>query len=293
MTRVKALFLAILFIGIGATVASAGSNSITKIDFQTALSYLAQDDARLCRNGAYVLGEIGDKRAVGPLTSKLKSDDSHLRRIAATALGKIRDKDAVMPLIEVLCNPDEQVEVQTAAVKALGKLEDERAVRILGHLAGNENSRLQAEAYFALKRLSPVLTKIDFQTAMVYLDQDDMRLCRNAAYALGEVGDKHAVGPLVSKLKSDDRHLRRIAATALGKIGDKEAVMPLVEVLSHPTEHFEVQMATVKALGRIGDTRAVFILAQLASGEKSRLQSEAGYALEKLSPMLYAAYEAQ
>lgn len=91
------------------------------------------------------------------MTAKLQSRDRHLRRIAAHALGKLGDKDAVMPIIEILCNQDEDDQVQLAAVRALGRLGDPRAVRILAHLAGREKSRLQAEASLALKNLAPML----------------------------------------------------------------------------------------------------------------------------------------
>jgi len=116
-----------------------------------------QDKSRLCRKGAYALGELGDRRAISVLTAQLKSEDRHMRRIAAHALGKLGDKEAVMPLIEVLCNQDEDVQVQLAAVKSLGRLGDNRADRILAHLAGQESSRLQEEASIALKRLSSLL----------------------------------------------------------------------------------------------------------------------------------------
>lgn len=157
MTRAKTFIMVILLVALGTVMANAGSNTTGQIEFKTALAYLDQDDVRLCRNGAYSLGEIGDKRAVEALAKKLKSEDHHLRRIAANALGKIGDQEAVMPLIEALCDQEENVQVQMAAVKALGRLGDKRAARILIHLASLEKSRLQSEACCALKKLSPML----------------------------------------------------------------------------------------------------------------------------------------
>ena len=110
---------------------------------------------RFVETGLTLRGKLGDRRAVEPLTAKLKSRDRHLRRIAAHALGKLGEKEAVIPLIEILCNQDEDDQVQLAAVRAWGRLGDPRAVRILAHLADREKSRLQAEASLALEKPCP------------------------------------------------------------------------------------------------------------------------------------------
>jgi HEAT repeat protein len=155
MKRGKIIIGVILLVVFGAFTAMAGSNTTDQSKFDTAMSFMSQNDARLSRNAAYTLGELGDSRAVAPLVAELKSRDRHMRRIAAHALAKIGDQEAVMPLIEVLCNLDEDPHVQIAAVKALGKLGDNRAARILAHLASQNKSQLQTEAVSALEKLSP------------------------------------------------------------------------------------------------------------------------------------------
>src|SRR5262249_7364030 len=48
--------------------------------------------------------------------------------------------------------------------------------------------------------------------------------------------DGKALGALLKLLNSTSRHNQRAAAEALGRIGDKSAVVPLLEKLSHPAE---------------------------------------------------------
>ena len=64
--------------------------------------------------------------------------------------------------------------------------------------------------------------------------------------------------------------------------------MSLIGVLSNQDEHVEVQRAAEIALGKLGDNGIYNVLARLAVGEESRLQAEAGRALERGSTRFYA-----
>ncbi len=62
------------------------------------------------------------------------------------------------------------------------------------------------------------------------------------AYALGEIGDKRAVEPLMAALKSDEGEV----AIALAKLADKKAIPALVEALYYWTSKDEVIFALEK-----------------------------------------------
>jgi len=83
---------------------------------------------------------------------------------------------------------------------------------------------------------------------------------RRAANALGELGDKSAVEPLIQALKESDVQIRRAAAGALEKVGNAEAVEALIQSLKDTDK--SVRMVSAKALGKIGDSRAVEYLIQ-------------------------------
>ncbi|GAI38932.1 unnamed protein product, partial [marine sediment metagenome] len=63
------------------------------------------------------------------------------------------------------------------------------------------------------------------------LKDEDNYVREQAAAALGKIGDKRAVEPLIEALKDENGHVRSGAANALGKIRDKRAVKPIIEVL--------------------------------------------------------------
>ena len=79
----------------------------------------------------------------------------------------------------------------------------------------------------------------------------------NAAYTLGELGDKRAIKLLIEALiTADDADIRLNAAYSLGKSGDKRAIKPLIEVLSKDKEA-RVRFAAAKSLGLIGDEKTI------------------------------------
>lgn len=84
---------------------------------------------------AYVLGEIGDPRAVDPLIKTLKDKTEHVRTRAAHSLGQIGDPRAVDPLIVALT--DNWRDMRKAAAEALAKIGTPQAREAL---AAYENS---------------------------------------------------------------------------------------------------------------------------------------------------------
>ena len=132
------------------------------------------------------------------------------------------------------------------------------------------------------KDASVRIDKMDLNTVLALLDNNNPRVASAAAYALGEIRDPEAVPALVAALKSDRDHMRRIAAHALGKIGDSRAVMPLIEVLCDETQPVAVQASAVVALSKIGDPRAKRILTHLNQAPRGWLQQTATVALQKI-----------
>jgi len=209
-------------------------------------------------NAVVALGEIGDRRAVGPLIEMLKDENYLVRSVAAKALGEIGDERAIPPLIEGL-RADE--DLRMAAAKALGEIPDERAVGPLVQLL-NDKSHLvrraatkslgligDKKATGALKRVFKAdkdlevriwaafsLTRIagDISTFTFLTDavSGGSTTHPEAARALGMIGDPRAVGPLIQALKDPACAVRGVSAWALGEIGDRTAIKPLIDMLT-------------------------------------------------------------
>ena len=63
---------------------------------------------------------------------------------------------------------------------------------------------------------------------------ENYRVRLACADALGRIGDRFVVAPLISVVEDEDEksiYLRESAATALGLLGDSRAIDPLVSIL--------------------------------------------------------------
>jgi len=118
-------------------------------------------------------------------------------------------------------------------------------------------------------------------------------LRRNAARALGKLGDRRAVPSLVACLECEDFYVREAAAVALGQIRDTAAVDPLKALLAGgvamatlvPGRPHLVQPveATIESLGQLGCPSAIPLIEPFLAHEMPRVQFAAARALFQLT----------
>lgn len=110
-------------------------------------------------------------------------------------------------------------------------------------------------------------------------EANDVHIREVAAKALGDIGDKRAVEPLIDALNYQ-APVARAAAEALGQIGDPRAVPPLIDnLLKYKDLDIE---SIVIALGKIGDQRAIKPLVSALTHKVSQTRMECAKALDKL-----------
>jgi HEAT repeat protein/cyclophilin family peptidyl-prolyl cis-trans isomerase len=95
------------------------------------------------------------------------------------------------------------------------------------------------------------------------LGDGEARIRRRAALAVGRVGQREGVPPLVTLLADPDPEVRQMAAFALGLIGDPSAKEPLVAALADPQA--VVKGSAAEGLGLIGDAEAAEPIARMAA----------------------------
>jgi HEAT repeat protein len=81
---------------------------------------------------------------------------------------------------------------------------------------------------------------------------------------------------------NDDPRVRRYLAVALGRVGDRRAVPSLLKTIATPDADPETVIYSVWALGAIGDASATPTLAKLAASEDRGLRKAAVHALGSL-----------
>ena len=175
------------------------------------------------------------------------------RMTAASRLGTIGDREAVLALVATLDDP--LLDVRLAAAHALARLEAAEAVEpILRSLAlpGELPSRLAADAL--LEMGDPAIASL---VAFLRRSRDDTDpACMSVAIqVLGQRKSPSAVPCLIDLLDHASAELRLNAARALGQIGDAHALTPLCRSAQDPI--WGVRSAAAQALGRIGDARAL------------------------------------
>ena len=98
------------------------------------------------------------------------------------------------------------------------------------------------------------------------------------ADALGRIGDKYAVAPLIDVVKDEEEksvYLRESAASALGMLGDMRAVDPLVSILETKQGIIDkftfLKERVIEALGklRLSDNERVFNALKVALMDQS------------------------
>jgi HEAT repeat protein len=208
-------------------------------------------DAGVREKAVRALGELEDKRTSEPLMERLSDSHSEVRAAALDSLEGHDDPRLSDLTIKLLC--DDSVSVRRSAVSNIRKRKDRRAIDAL----------------------------------IIQLNDTDFLVPSRSAEALGAIGDKKAVLPLIKALKGEfnknrtlrgDIDLRRSATKALGLIGDREAVPALMSVL----EERDLKTEVIVALGSIKDPRAVPALIRCLTDDDPNVRRLAATALKDM-----------
>ena len=274
---------------------------------------LRNNSAQVRMHAAKLLGNIQAETAVPDLVRLLADPNSYVKDTAIDALNRIGEP-AVAPLLEVLDTgarsliPDEDTGFATeyqyiasayidnlwmkkyrigtlsAAIQALGLLKLGDGVEsLIGELASEE---LQDQALAALVEMRgvAVLSLID----ALKNDTDEIRV--KVADALGQIGDRRAIVPLIEALDSDPyKEVKALAAVGLGNMRargeDNRAVIALTNALSYDDT---TATNAAEALGKIGvsteDAVQKLIMVAMEKNMRETLRIAAITALWRLKP---------
>ncbi|OLB03298.1 MAG: HEAT repeat domain-containing protein [Nitrospirae bacterium] len=192
-----------------------------KDEIEIQIDLLKDPDWAVRREAVITLGEMGDERCVEPLARSLRDGDWQVREAAVEALAMV-GSPAVEPLIKQLRDWD----IRKYAIRALGKIKDERVLDpLLAQLRSDEFKEDATEALVELGQ--PAVEKL-----VAALKDKDENVRKQAVIALGRIKDSGAVEALIERLQDKDWFIRLTAAAALETIGDergREAIKPLLQ----------------------------------------------------------------
>jgi HEAT repeat protein len=192
------------------------------------LPLLKDKDPFVRREAAYALGEVGEASTGAQLISTLTGDkDPEVRTAAAIALGKVGDPAAVDVLVgQFKVRPTENNEMlRSAAAKSIGQIAEKMRsgkITILTpqnflpekykDLGTKPSPDLVAHFSNAVRTLGRILENSS--------EADETR--REAAFALGAIGDRSVETTLSKYTSSSDPYLAEICREALLKLKASE-----------------------------------------------------------------------
>jgi len=179
------------------------------------------------------LGVLGDKRAIGPLVELLTFDHNGVRACVNNNLEKLGagKEEMVRGYISALSFRVGNGRIDAA--KRLGDIGDRRAIIPLLGLLKDRESDARSSAEQALTKLGAINEVID-----VYLDvlrsQPRSPRYREILEYVAQEKPSRAVLPLISLIGKPQPGFERChkdVVQAIGKIGDKTAIAPLLQLL--------------------------------------------------------------
>ena len=194
---------------------------------------LADKKPLVRRETAYALGVVGDSNAVNSLLQTFQKDKVlEVRNAAIVALGEIGDVAAVADLTKILQRKPLTKDdfTRRSAARSIGQIAQimqigKVTVLTPENFLPEKFKRIETPKYENLSARFPA-----FQTAAASLirvlqnpkEADDVR--REAAFALGAIGDESAIAVLRSNLNAEDYYLAEICRESLLKLKRIETV---------------------------------------------------------------------
>jgi HEAT repeat protein len=287
-----------------ADVVKSAAVAIGAIGNEAALNFLtgALRSPRIDLRFAAVeaLKDFRGEKVLAELAARLQDEDAEIRNRAARSLQRalwkpsnMQDEiwfhisiektdaaaacgpEAIEPLEMVARDGPEGLKMK--ALRALGKISDERVLKVLLPYLQSTDHMVSVAAIEALtgfggpKAADGIAGALKHHNHMVRVA---------AAEALAVLPAKNITQALTRLLKDKHWDVRRAAAMALGRIVDPLATDSLIELLSDPD--YDVRESAIFSLGRVRDLRAIGPLVMSLVDAETSVRRTAAYTLQRI-----------
>lgn len=154
--------------------------------------------------------------------ARLQGSDSVAARNAAEVLGRFMHPDALMPLELAIHDDALSEEARAAAATAVGTIGDFRGKDVLEGAVTSESAAVRAAA---AKSLREIRGNVDAVAVVELLSDEEESVVREAVLTVGALREAAGLGALSDVVRDNtlSASVRRDAAWALGKLGDGAA----------------------------------------------------------------------
>ncbi|MGC2235731.1 MAG: HEAT repeat domain-containing protein [Pyrinomonadaceae bacterium] len=194
---------------------------------QSLLPLLNDKSELVRREAAYALGKVGNPSAITPLIQIFQKDKIlEVRNAAIVALGEIGDAGAVDVLTQILQKkPKEEDEFQRrSAARSAGQIAQfiqtgEIGVITPQNFLPDKFKTIEKPKYPNLiENFSVFRAAVSVLIQILQNPKESQDTKREAAFALGAIGDKSSIPVLQANLNNEDYYLSEICKEALLKI---------------------------------------------------------------------------
>lgn len=228
---------------------------------------------------AFVLGLIGDPKAVPHLIARMQDqdeDETNVKMACAQALGMIRDPKAIPSLIQALEDVNQWSSVKVAEM--LVHFGERALPELLKALQNDSNTN---QRIWAAQILGAIENTAAVPMLIQRLRDRDANVRIATVEALGRMKSPLAVHSIIDLLLRDPvAEVRSQAATALGNIADEAALTPLINALNDP--EYWTRVRAVEALERLGADHTPHLTKLLMFDPRQEVRRRAAQALERL-----------
>lgn len=193
----------------------------------------------------------------------LSDPDPHTRAAAAKRLGEARCTDALAALVGTMNwrqeDVEDEIEGRSAAVTALGRLNDPRAIPpLMALLESMTEPGAPLDDYSDCLTLNIMesLAELQAEEALPFfvgaLRSHELEVVKMAIWCLRQYQSYDAVPALLELLADRSSVGRGRAAETLGLIGDSRALPVLIAIMENEHENEWLRNNAAEALGRIG-----------------------------------------
>jgi len=189
------------------------------------------------------------RQATELLIDQLGSGDLEVRQAAVIALGRIGDTRAVPALVRVLASDRDLV---IPAAGALAKIGDRGAFEALLELISNSDAAVRQAAVAAINSLGhPEMPK----RALTLLSDPDPRVRESAVRIAGYFGYAECSELLLERCRDKDENVRRAAIEHIPYIEDERGIPTLADALENETPR--VRASAAQALAQVEPAAAM------------------------------------
>jgi HEAT repeat protein len=196
-------------------------SALGPLENSAALRIALDDESERVRAVAVTaLGNTGERSFAPALVARLAEDKSpFVRKAAAYALGRLKTREGTLALAAALANKEKKhEEVRGAAVTALGEYSDEAAIPALTAALADKADHIRAGAASALGTNRGAARAAVPKLINLLTSDPENAVRRQAAIALGRIGDPAAIPALELAQHDRDPYLSRAALEAIKQI---------------------------------------------------------------------------